>query len=431
MVGRVALVPRDIAAHETTLLPSEVRRALTLSLVEGMLAQVHITLTAGAFLTGLALMLGAGNLTLGLITALPFLIQPLQLLGAWLIERQGQRKPLTVLGSLGRAVWLVVIVLPYLPFGATQRLALLVTALSISHALLTICANAWTNWMTDLVPPRLRGRYFGTRNTVLAAVAMLVNYLGGAWLDRMRAAGDLAHGYALMLGLAVLCGACSTLLLARQPEPPMARLPRLPLREVVCLPFRHPAFRRFMAVLVLWNLALGTSAPFFGAHALTVLGVSFATLAMFDVITSAVSLLTLPWWGRLSDRIGHRRVLLICMALVVLLPWSWILATPDTLWILFLNAMLAGIGWPGVGLAQGNRLLERAPATARSAYLAIFAAATGLAFFVASTGAGALADLLAGVQWHLGPLTLNEYQITFLLSSLLRGSAVVLGRRWL
>ncbi len=430
-MARVSLIPRDIFATETTLLPSEVRRGLKLSLGEGMLAQVHISLTAGAFLTGFALMLGAGNLTLGLLTAIPFLIQPLQLLGAWLIEQQGRRKPLTVIGSLGRSIWLIMILLPYLPFGATQRLSLLVTALLVSHALLTICSNAWTHWMTDLVPARLRGRYFATRNTAMAAVAMVANYGGGLWLDRMRAAGDLAYGYAIMYGAAVLCGALSTLLLSRQPEPPMARVPRLPLRDVIRVPFAQREFRRFMLTIVVWSAAIGVSAPFFSAHALTVLGMSFATLAMLDVITSGVSLVSLPLWGRVSDRIGHRRVLTISMAAVVLLPWFWVVATPQTLWLLFINAALSGIGWPGIALAQGNRLMERVPAAARGAYLAIFGATTGLAFFGASICAGALADALAGTRWTIGPLLINEYQVVFILSSLLRGGTVLLGRKWL
>ncbi|HEX6287919.1 MAG TPA: MFS transporter [Herpetosiphonaceae bacterium] len=422
-------MPQELSCEESTLSPAEVRTGLKLSLIEGVFAQVHITLTAGAFLTGFALLLGAGNTTLGIAAALPFLIQPLQLLGAWLIERFGRRKLIAVGGSLGRLFWLGLMVLPYLPLTMSQRLGLLVVTLLISHALLAFCTNAWTNWMTDLVPPRLRGRYFGVRNTALAACAMIVNAGAGMWLDHMRSLGRSADGYAVLFGVGVICGAISTALLARQPEPSMQLRARLPLADVLRIPWRLASFRQFMTAMIVWNAALGTAASFFSAHALQVLHIPFTTLALFDVLTSAISLLSLPLWGRIADRVGHRRVLIVCMAGVIVLPWAWVLTTPTTLWILYLNAVVSGIWWPGLVLAQSNRLMEQVPREARGAYLALFAATTGMGFFVASTLAGGLADILANVRWSLGPLQVNNYQTLFIIASMLRGSVVLFWRK--
>ncbi len=99
---------------------------------------------------------------------------------------------------------LVLLLLPYLPLSTTQRLWLLVFTLFIAQALLSLCANAWTNWMTDLVPLRLRGRYFSMRNTALAAIAMVVNAGAGYFLDHMRILGRPADGYAILFSVAVL-----------------------------------------------------------------------------------------------------------------------------------------------------------------------------------------------------------------------------------
>jgi MFS family permease len=425
----VSGVPNDISSDDSALAPSEVRAGLKLSLIEGVFAQVHITLTAGAFLTGFALLLGAGNITLGIAAALPFLIQPLQLFGAWLIERTGTRKKITVIGSLGRTFWIVLVLLPYLPLSTNQRLIALIVSLLCCHALVTLCVNAWTNWMTDLVPPRLRGRYFSIRNTAMAACAMVVNAGAGMLLDHMRALGRARDGYALVLGMAVLSASIATVLLARQPEPPMQTRNRLPLADVFRIPWRLPRFRRFMTAMIVWNMALGTAASFFSAHALQVLRIPFTTLALFDVVTSAISLVSLPLWGRIADRVGHRKVLLICISGVIVLPWSWVLATPNSIWILYLNAIVSGIWWPGLMLSLSNRLMEQAPAQARSAYLALFAAMTGLGYFLASTLAGGLADLMANVQWSLGPLRVNNYQTLFIIASLLRGSVVLFWRK--
>ena len=249
------------------------------------------------------------------------------------------------------------------------------------------------------------------------------------WLDYMRSLGRARDGYALLLGLGVLCAAIATVLLGRQPEPPMQARVQLPLADVFRIPWRLPAFRRFMTAMIVWNMALGTAAAFFSAHALQVLHIPFTTLALFDVVTSAITLLSLPLWGRIADRIGHRKVLLVCMAGVIVLPWSWVLATPSTIWILYANAVISGIWWPGVVLAQSNRLMEQVPNEARGAYLALFAAMTGLGYFLASTLAGGLADLMGNIQWSLGPLLVNNYQTIFIIASLLRGSVVLFWRK--
>lgn len=418
--ARVGTRPRPAADELVPLSPATVRRGLRTSIIEGMLAQVHISVTSGAILTGLALLLGAGNITLGILAALPLLMQPLQLLSAWAVERQGTRKPVTVGGSLGRLLWLVLILLPYAPWSPTQRLGVLLVTLAMSQALLTMCGNAWTQWMTDLVPARERGRYFGTRNTAMAVIAMGANYLAGWWLDRMRVAGTLEWGYAVVFGIACAFGAFSTLMLIVQPEPQMPARPRMPLRDVLRLPLQHAGFMQFLRANMAWQVALAVAAPFFSAHALSVLNMPFKTLATFDVITAAISILTLPLWGRLADRWGHRRVLLLGMILVLPLPWAWALATPSTLWLLYLNAALSGIGWPAITLSMNNRLMERVPAEARGAYFAVYATLTGVSYFVASTLAGGMADVLANVQLALGPLTINNYALMFMTGSLLR-----------
>src|SRR5512143_862464 len=79
--------------------PSAVRRALRLSIVEGSLSNIHITATGGAFLTGFALLLGAGDFELGLLAALPFVGQLFQFVGAYLEERLGERRRLCALSA--------------------------------------------------------------------------------------------------------------------------------------------------------------------------------------------------------------------------------------------------------------------------------------------------------------------------------------------
>src|SRR6187455_2808120 len=88
--------------RETTVLPpSEVHRAMRLGVAEGVTAQIHTSLTLGTLATGLALLLGAGSFALGMLAAMPVIGALMQFPAAWWIERTGERRRLSVIGSLG------------------------------------------------------------------------------------------------------------------------------------------------------------------------------------------------------------------------------------------------------------------------------------------------------------------------------------------
>ena len=419
------------ASSGTALSPSAVRRGLRLSIVEGALSNIHVTVCAGAFLTGYALMLGAGDFELGLIAALPFAGQLFQFAGAYLEERLGERRGMTVVSAgISRALWALLAALPFLAVLGTARLPIFLLVLAVSQALLGITANAWTSWMSDLVPPRQRGRYFGTRNTICSITAMASSWLAGRALDQLRGAGAEPVGYALIFGVATICAIAGVLVLRYQPEPPLRRVERASIGQLFSAPLRHTRFRAMSLAAAGWALAIGLPAPFYNAQGIQNLHLSFATLALFAIVTSAVALITQPLIGRLQDRYGDKSVLVGCVLGVILLPWGWVVATP-TFWLpLWINAIGAGIFWPGITQGQMNMLMDRAPAEGRGAYVASYGAITGLGTFVASLLGGAIATGLGGAIVQLGPLALNHYTILMVASSLGRAAmAFVFARR--
>src|SRR5262249_52318433 len=148
------------------------------------LANIHVNVTAGVFLTGFALLLGAGDFELGLLGALPFIGQLFQFVGAYLEERLGERKRLTVITAVvSRSLWAIIAVLPFLGGLGYVRLGIFMLVLAIAQALIGVTSNAWISWMSDLVPPRQRGRFFGVRNTIGSISAMVSVWLAGHALD--------------------------------------------------------------------------------------------------------------------------------------------------------------------------------------------------------------------------------------------------------
>lgn len=413
------------------LAPSVVQRGLRLSTAEGLLTTVYANITVGAFLTGFALLLGAGPFELGVIGALPFVSQLFQFVGAYLEERLGNRRALTVwTAGASRSLLALMAALPFAPWLGGGALLIFLLLLALSQALIGIAANAWTSWMSDLVPPRQRGSYFGVRNTVCAVSAMLSAWAAGRVLDGYRAAGEDAVGYAVIFGAAVAAALAGVAVLRFQPEPPTRPKARVDLRELFGAPLRHRRFRALSLTAAGWALVTGVAAPFFNAYGIQTLGLSYTTLALFGVATSAVSMLTQPYIGRLQDRLGDRPVLIASVVGTSLLPWGWVFATPAFLLPLWLTSLFSGVFWPGITQGLLNLVMDRAPAEGRGAYVASYGAITGLGTFVSGLLGGAAASAIGAAALHLGPATLDQYTALFALSSLGRlGMGFVFARR--
>jgi MFS family permease len=425
---RFQLLPEMPEGTPVALPISQVQRGMRVSIVEGIFAQVFISVTLGSFVTAFALFLGANDFTLGLITALPVLSQLVQLPAAWLIERLGNRKAITFWGGLGRQFWLIPVALLFVPLPGEWRLGLAVGAMALSLGTQAINGNAWVSWMSDLIPPTLRGRFFGTRNTILALTGLVVIYGGGTLLDWARRSGYTDLGFLALYGTACAFGLVSSFLVRLQPEPPFSRATSGDFRTLIQAPWRDPGFRAFILTMACWGIGVNLGAPFFSAHALKNLGVSYQTLAILDMVTVGVSLLSQPLWGRWADLVGHLRALMICMFGASPLAFTWLFATPDSLWLIYANNTIAGIFWPGLMLALNNRLMERAPAAGRAGYLALYSAITGVVAFGASLVGGVLANLLQGGTYPLGGLPLNQYQVIFIIAGSVRVGTILL--RW-
>jgi hypothetical protein len=122
-----------------------------------VLAEWVMACVGGAAITGWALYLGCGPLGVGLLGALPYLAQLMQLPGAWLTSRLGSRRAALLTVGLSRQAFLPLMVLPFVPLPLEVKRAVLVACAAVHHGCGILCNNAWVTWMGDLVPPRVRG----------------------------------------------------------------------------------------------------------------------------------------------------------------------------------------------------------------------------------------------------------------------------------
>jgi MFS family permease len=280
--------------------------------------------------------------------------------------------------------------------------------------------------MSDLVPARQRGRYFGLRNTISSITVILSTWGAGIILDYFRKNNHESEGYAWIFGVAIITALAGVAVLWFQPEPPLRRRERVRVRELFSAPMRQPTFVVFSLLATGWALVTGIASPFFNAYGIQNLHLSFTLLAQFAVATSAVAIVTQPLIGRLQDRYGNKAVLIASMIGVIPLPWGWVFSTPSNQIPLWLTSIFSGVFWPGITQGLLNLVMDRAPAQGRGAFLAFYGAITGLGTFAAGVLGGVLASAIGpALLIPLGSVTLTQYTILFVVSSL--GRAVMAG----
>jgi MFS family permease len=392
-----------VQSASAPLSPTEVRRGLRISMIEGTVAQIYISITGAvggsAFLTGFALLLGADNFMLGVLGALPFVGQICGYIGAYLEQRLRNRRLITLVGALlGRSIWAPLVVLPFLPLDEGWRLALFLIGLALVYALNGVAGNAWLSWMSDLVPARERGRYFGLRNTLIGVSTMAALYVGGEIMDAFNARDAAAYGYISVFGVAVAAAVGSALLITRQPEPPVQARATHGLAQLIGGSLQDRRYRQFVLTAAVWALLVGVAGSFLHVYGLRVLGLDFATLSMVSIVTAAFGLFFSPLVGWLMDRYGYRWVMTICIIGTIPLPSGWIFSTPDNLWPLWLTAVFSGVFWPGVQQGLNNLMMERSPADLRGSAIATYSLFTGGGTLLSSLIGGVLATIFAGLS---------------------------------
>ncbi|MCC7145796.1 MAG: MFS transporter [Phycisphaeraceae bacterium] len=421
-------------------------RLITLAWMFGSIWMYTIT---GAAMTQFSRGLGVTDAGFGILAALPHLAALAQLPASYVLETGGGRRRLFLIFAIAsRLMWIVVAGIPLLlrdhpQWWPTTLMAMVFVTWAIGH----FSGPAWMSWMADIIPRRVRGRYFATRTRWTQPVGVVTTLLIGYLLDIAERKQAVAPGTMLkvtsgMIAAAGLLGTVdiSCFFWVRDPVP-QKLLAHDEWWQHLREPLANPSFRRLLGYCFTMMLGIGFLGQYVWLFVLDVVKLSNWEANVYLIgITLLIQVASVKAWGRLMDKLGKKPVMIIAGFLSVLGPVGWFVATAEGWMFGYFLTLISPIAFGGLDLAVFNMLLELSSSNSRagaegaqrhgsrggSAYIAWYSAVAAVGGVLSGLMGGGLADMFKNQIWDAPwgtPLTYHH--LLFAVSSSLRFAAVL------
>lgn len=364
--------------------------------------------------------LGASSFQVSLVSAGPAVINLFfsPLAGRWIENR---RLVPVSFGSaaLFRLGYFLMIPLAWF-FTKESQITLVVMITLVMSIPGTVLAISFNALFADIVPPDWRGQVVGRRNAYLAVSLTVTTLVCGIILDRLV----FPLNYQVVFMLGAIGGAMSTYYISRLRQSatdppqrvhrPIGDLARPGVMRFVDT-FRMPVGLRFLARnpgarLLRLDLLRGSMGRFMLAYLIFYI-FQYAPIALFPLASvrhlhltdGQISLGSALFYlsmmvvslklGSLSNRMGHRRMLIVSALGYGLYPLLFGLAKDVGLYLL--ASLVGGIIWALLSASLVNRLMEATAEEHRSAYMALHNMVLNLGILLGSLSSPILAGIMS------------------------------------
>lgn len=431
----------EIAISEPTVVPTStprppgleknaIRISLRASTVDSVFAGIYTSIVTGILLSNFLVELNANPVIFGMLSSIPMLVNLIQPLGAYLSERTTSRFRYSLLtNATARLAWLFLIIgIAGFSFGYinSQQLIVLTLVIVLFSNMSQGLGNAsWLSWMAVLVPRQLRGRYFGLRNSVTSLTNLICIPMAGIAVSKWP--GGTLQAYGVLVLFAILSGlisiGCQYFQVDVNPQNQQTSILGSFVKNAISKDTEnssHPTvtqaettkndtqfapdssaiksilnnfnFLMFLLYEGFQMFACNLSAPYFILYMLDTMHLDVSLVTLYGSVQAGANLVMLILWGKLSDKIGNRPILILVGVLLALIPLFWLGIDINVfslwLWLPLLQMLIGGV-WAAINLCNNNMQLGIAPVKERSIYFAMTAAVSG--------GSGALGATIGGL----------------------------------
>ncbi|BAY79924.1 major facilitator transporter (plasmid) [Nostoc linckia NIES-25] len=426
-----SLAPLAPTSTPSRISKNAIRTSLRASTGDGIFAALFSIATGAVLLGNFLVELDASPVVFGLVSSIPMLAHLFQPVGAYLSERSTSRFQYSLrTHGIARLLWVILVIgIASFSWGWLDSNQLAILSLSIllcTHLLGGLAIASCLSWIAMLVPRQLRGRYFGLRNSLANLTELLSLPLAGLAISHWYGGSIQGYGVILLVGIffGIVSLGCQYFQVDMNPQlqntyyasssetseiqadsspnelgdtSGAISLPQILTTDnhLISSIKKNSNFLVFLLYFGFWTFAVNLSAPFFNLYLLDTLNLDVSWVTFYNSLRAGAHMLMLIVWGKLSDRIGNRWILICTGTLIAVIPWLWLRigSSPLDLWLwLPLLHIFIGANWGGVDLCNNNLQIEIAPLQNQSIYFAIAAAIAGVSGALGATIGGFIAQ---------------------------------------
>lgn len=425
------LKPKEVLTEE------EVQKGLKVVIWDGLASEVMTSFTGGAFLVAMALLLGASNVEIGMLAALPMFTNIFQLVSIWLVGKYNNRRAVAVFCAFLARFPLIIVGILVLTTSSAS-ISMLLFFLFFYYLFGSIAGPSWNSWMKDMVPEHLLGAYFSKRsrltqtlNVVLSiSLALLLDFVKTFYMEYELTV------YAVFFIVAGIIGIIGGIVLSKAPEP-QSYLSNTNILLLFKRPLQNVNFRRLLIFNSAWVFALNMAIPFFIVFLLKSVMLPISYIIVLATISQLSGILMIRTWGAFSDRYSNKSIIFISGPLYILciIGWCFVGNLPNyyaNLVLLVVIEIFIGIATSGINLSLTNIGLKLSPKKDAIVYLSVKNIITAIFAAIGPLVGGYLADIFAdktltlNAEWASPEFSdmiklvfLSDWKFLFLIGALL------------
>lgn len=366
-------------------------------------------LCTGVIAVGFITTVTTNTIVLGLVLALPFFMQVLQLLFLPFMNRFSTKKQVIVIGQLlSRLSLLLIVFLPFIE-NHNAKIALIITSYFLFSLFDSMISTSWTPLVKQTVSSGRLPQYLSRRLGNSWICAIVITIIGGQsiglWQKLHPEHVQLA--YASIWLISILFSLVGVVKLWRAPDSDLDttkdfNLDILSLTKLK-LPLSNPVYLRVLSYLGIWNLATFISASFFTAYMLLVLKFSISAVVMITALSMIVSWRSFRLVERLSNKSSSENILRVATPLYLLCLAAWIITSLPITYefkLLVSTLIMLSHGFLGSFINLNNQriMLDTVPEQSSAIYFSLNSVVTSLSAGTGSLIGGYLLNLTHNKQ---------------------------------
>jgi MFS family permease len=380
----------------------------------GILGTIYGTFLGptGIYFTFFCFASGMSKYQLGIMASLVSFAVAFQIF-SWIFEDfWGNRKyPWYIFSILSRLCLMPIIFSFWIPLGPLSIIALC----SISAVLGNLAAPSWSSWLYDLISEDKLAGFMARRSAVIQFFMM------GIALFAALAVQQSDHAHKMMIvrlvfAFGLTLGIIDLIYHVKIPEPhKKTQETKSNFLEIVAQPWSDKKFRQWMMIMLLWTVSINICEPFFIPYLMKDLGFEnrFVLLTVISVCLVQMSgFISFLFWGKIIERIGTRKVFLMCHCLWSIIPLFYLLsASVKPILLISIAWLITGVFVNGTTIVNPAITSVLTKGKRRSTYLAVMT--------ITSSVFGGLGTLIGSLIikyfsiWHVFPVSLAARVFSF------------------